>query len=567
MKKELTELDFSNDIDIIYAYKNIRTNPELLESLATVKISSFDFGMLCFDVIAGAVLEELDETFVDEEMLGMLQKCTKIEEEQSQSKIYCEKLNLLLSPLVNVCNKQIVDLVYFVYKKSGISHFGFLFESFKVDTHKIELHLLAAKGIKARSFDLTELKQFLVDSNTTKNENTAHGEDKDTDTKTDNEDSVKDKSNETPFLEDKENNVSFQSDSSDDAEAGNSTRLLSRPFRDGVVEMDPTFHLSKAKELLLMTNKYSDSVFMLENIANFLALKFDREIFEKFLLFSEYPHFHIALNKLPDVPFFFYEGADIRRILGSIPKDKNNDTQASITTGDSIPEIKVNSTLLKLYMEFANKTLTSLESPDIDYLLLARGLRSFVFSYKSPALLKIFTDLLRCKISSVLLEIEDILLPDLDLYLDAFVAKPMDHPECENQVCPSMDDPFPVLLNAYLNSSFYSASDDAIAWRLLNETSVGDLNFPELLKGFSANEDLKIYVLENVNKISEIFKDNFGEILENLKIFPKLNWRYKKAFLERIKDLEAVGVSKEWVKEELKNDRVFYIKDMIRSMD
>ncbi|ELA41313.1 uncharacterized protein VICG_01686 [Vittaforma corneae ATCC 50505] len=665
MQRDISELDFSNDVDILYAYKNIKKNSRLLKEIAQVKISSFEFGIVCLDTIESAILEELGESFVDNEMIELIQqyiisdkslkdkntrdddqpstdsdqnavktcnsdnlkeknhnndnKCHKndsmaepdianksfvsVLDESKQNEdsnvnndktdgkkalddplFHCKLLNILLRPLVNVCNKQIVDLVYYVYRKTGISHFDFLFNAFTLDTQKIELHLLVAKGIKARSFDFTDFKEYL---------------------KADSDQQCEARSNEfslsegsdpiipLPFLEPdtaKNTSVSFTSneDESSDDSLTSITALLSRPFKEKVL-VDQSVHLSKAKDLLLSA-KYSDANFLVDNLSNFLYIKFDREIFEKFLSYSNHYSFCIHLNKLQNVPFFFYEQVDIRKVLSIIPKmphDSYNYRKRDV----SPYMLKVNSSLLKSYLDFSHHTFNSLESLDIDYILVAKGLKYFVGTYRSCSLFKIFFELLSCKITNVSNEIKSILLPDLSLYLDVFYGKAKESNQHESstdksteieQAFPNLNDPVDILVSSYLNPGFYAEIDRHISQSLLDafekksdidQNDVDDF-IEALLFEISLDSAYKICILESIEKICEKINngstanisESFDRILQNLKIFPKLNWRYKKAFILKADVLEKFGIKREWIKEEFKNDRVFYIKNMTKSL-
>lgn len=666
MQRDISELDFSNDVDILYAYKNIKKNSRLLKELAQVKISSFEFGVVCLDTIECAVLEELGESFADNEMLELMQqlvsndkslegedaedkgklngepvqnamsgtssddpkekssdndsKCCKNEgnsgldstnerfvsvlDEAKQNVdkaagdakatekaiagdplFHCKLLNILLKPLVNVCNKQIVDLIYYVYRKTGISHFDFLFNVFMLDTQKIELHLLVAKGIKARSFDFTDFKEYL------KTDNDQQCESRSTDF------SLSDGSDPViplPFLEtdaSKGTPVSFAShedDESSDESLASIATLLSKPFKEKA-PMDQSVHLSKAKDLLLSV-KYSDPNFLVDNLSNFLYIKFDREIFEKFLTYSNHYSFCVHLNKLQNVPFFFYEQVDIRKVLSVIPKVPHDPYNYRRRDAPRYT-LRVNSSLLRRYLEFSHKTFNSFESPDLDYILIAKGLKYFVEAYKTLSLFKIFFELLGCKITNVANEVKNILLPDLSLYLDIFYGRKKENAQHEGskdksseaeQPFPSLNDPVDILVSSYLNPGFYAETDRKISQSLLDEfeeksdIEQGDIDdFVEtLLLEISLDPSYKIYILESLEKIYEktssdsanASSESFDRILQNLKVFPKLNWRYKKAFISKADTLGKFGIKREWIKEEFKNDRVFYIKNMTKSL-
>lgn len=64
--------------------------------------------------------------------------------------------------MINSCNKPVVDLIFYVFRKTGKNHFNILFEAFK-DCSEIlvELHLIVARVTRDDSFNLAEIKSCL----------------------------------------------------------------------------------------------------------------------------------------------------------------------------------------------------------------------------------------------------------------------------------------------------------------------------------------------------------------------------------------------------------------------
>lgn len=580
-EKDLSMLNFSNELDVLYAYRNVSIDKTLLEEFHRIPVVCVDFGLVCFDVVETAVLEEIGEPFVDKEMQELIkdvfsQDFLKRINQRDSALFFSKNLHTLLRPLVNVCNKRIVDLVYYVYKKTGISHFNFLFDSFTVIDQQIELHLLAAKGIKERSFDFSNFKDCLVHKNSS-------DENESMDCKTFALAELPDPIIPLPFLETSE-------------KSADPLVHLESPETSKKRPEDQGYHLCKAKALLLSAFNYINPCFAIDNFSAFLCMKFDREIFECFISNSSHPLFPIYLNRLPNAPFFFYEEAGIRKVLAAIPKHlydpyRFNDRLVNPFT------LRINCTLLKHYLKFASETFSSIESSITDYLLIAKGLSFFVEHYRSPALFRIFKDLLSCKIPDVLAEIRRILLRDLELFLSVFynTSKSEEPLESQEEVAsknedslfnqfPTLSDPLDSLVSAYLNPGFYIEADKPISSSLLaafqNEKQVqsSDLHdfFNTLLLDISQDPSTKIYVLNNIKKIHEIVcgledcvaceNKIVSKLIQNLKVFPKMTWRYRMAFVKNLESLEKLGVEKDWVKEALKDDRVFYIKKMIKDL-
>lgn len=687
MQKNIEDLDFSNEVDILYAYKNFGKNPEEITRLfQDLKVNESDFGVFCFGIVEQICLFELGEFFKDAEIKEMLE-ISHIKDQENKKMIkdaskklanknvtedftlkrdsktlqqkdkefieeiekmlidndlkapetkeenkyfHIKHLDVLLKPLIDICNKKIVDLVYYIYRKTGINHFDFLFKEFSDEAQRVELHLLVAKGIKARSFDLSDVKEAL--SSASKQEVTNSTAD---DINTDDIDL--NVLNATPAQSNSNATIEFQVDAKKTTFDSlfeshlnepiiplpflqNSEISLLKPFKIG---FSAETHLNEAKKKL-MSHGYFPDYFYVEKLASFLCLKFDREIFSKFLSFSDHRLFHVNLNRFPSVPYFFYEYAPIETVLSYIPNSQSNPLNFSPSVCHLAP-LKVNCYLLKYFLEFATRSFKSISSPESDYLLIAMSLKTFVENYRSIAFVKIFKDLLGCKIEKVASEIKKILLNDISLYLEVFyngdkqkieseiIGWSLD-PLKENPSVPTLSDSLENLISSFHNSSFYQDESEKISKYLLSlyyeESEVEKIDRFELMDDFiveaSNNAMNKVFVLKSIELINKLMKTKenrkqnlmiseepkelktdedraekvpvenvlsllkdcaaFDTILNNLKIFPNRIWRYKKLFIEMAGTLEKFGITKEWIKETFSKDKVFYIRKMIEKL-
>lgn len=643
MVKDIQAIDLSNEMDILYLYKNIRELPDLLDQFHKIKFCDLSFSLFCYGVVEKVVLEELGEFFVDHEMeeivratLGRPESDICMCGRPEDTRFYVDHLDVLLMPLVDICNKQIVDLIYYVFKKSGVNHFEFLFDMFTGESQLIELHLLAAKGMRDRSFDLSDIRECLeregdrtvadiaVNSTLPPNDSDLPPPNEDNDVSLGKPSSSPDPIIPFPFSEkpkDLHIDVGYFASDSSDEELGHVKGLAAKPFKEKHT-MNPAFHLQRAKELLL-GYKDNDASFFIENVTTYLSMKFDKELFAEYLSYKCYNPFSVNLKKLPNVPFFFYANSNVAKILAPVAKVTRKDPY-DFSTQESSCMVPINSYVLKYFLEFCHATFFDINSPLGDYILISKSLRYFVEFYKDPAFFKIFYELLNCKISKIEVDIKGNLLSDLSLYVDVFYGNPRTaldaadeelenwtlrlHPshkkitqslyddgnKTEDRKKPSVipsigEDSKSVLTNAYINSSFYTDIEEKISCHLLdlfsknyNEDQVDVDEFIEsLVLEISSDPHLKVYLLRSVGKIhdklcahentghnegKELHRPCFSKILENLKDFPKLNWRYKKVFLSKLDELEKLSVDRIWVKKTLENDRVFYIKNMVSNL-
>lgn len=596
-----------------------------------------------------------------EELTNMSIKESKINaEEHKDSPIkmpddifYIKHLDILLKPLVDICNKQIVDLVYYVYKKSGHSHFDFLFKVFKDEAQLIELNLLAAKTLKEKTFDLSILKQILeeekneiesikgdnITSTCMRNDN-SELEVKNNEEENKSENTTSD--NEVIIKKDISIEVgSFSNSSSSEDNLAGSDHLETKPF---FFHQSYNYHLQKSKKLLLAYSKNSqleendskivkeeDMSFYVDNLCTYLSMKYDKELFMELLKYTNSDAFYMGIQKIPNIPFMFYESAKITKILSKVMRTANCDPYCLESKSSDI-KIPINAYTLKYFLELCHNTFFDINSPLSDYILISKSLHFFVEFYRHPAFFKIFYELLNCKISKIEDEIRSNIMANLSLYVDVFYTDShmklesssddlsnwnlnfnskskslfSNSSETEENIIinkvPSIKKVDKAgLFDAYIFPLQFDGLEQKITNHLLqlfsecyNEDLVDNCHFIEnFLLENSIDEKFKVYVLNSIEIIEKKYKQLkaktieepsadklkpdlekdvsttnsfFTKLLDNLKVFPTLNWRYKKVFLQKLDVLEKIGVDRIWVEEQLKNDRVFYIKNMVKRL-
>ena len=630
MQRKISELDFSNEMDIIYAYKNFSESPaEIIEFLEKSKVTDHGFGTYIFGILEKACLAELKNYTQDAEMNELLEMvfsskegktdepsvalqpkesntsqqnaspnnslitdmntdntiddksnasihspvsyeealdsdnlasftCSNIKnlseikisndhsagissekshpidtatelsnEIHSQTpidpKLHINNLNVLLKPIVGICNKQIVNLIYYVYKSTGISHFDFLFDEFKDEAQKIELHLLAAKAIKSMSFDLSDVKEALKVATSTQNnelENSSQmtfGFEK--------------KSFELesqpiiplPFIENSTEDI--PSDPLNLSEAMNF-----KPFKVNLTIDD---HLAVVKKYI------NDFVFNPSNTAaittylialsHFLEIKFDSEVFQKFIKYHYRNQYQISIIKFRSAPYFFYESIYLYELLGFAPAFKM-DPFSDNQLDSPFFSLKPNCHLLNSLIGYGTDFGKHPNHYDINSVkAFTKNLKNFVETYKSPTLFGIFNSLIECNFPYHLNEIKPILLNDIASYLDVFYnqnsvkeAEKVEGWDLHGNNDSSLyklgggrgfEDE---LEKAFLNPSLYQEECDRASYYLLDlyekENNISSLDRCQIIDNFlieaSSNPTNKIYILKNLETIFNHIKRN-----------------------------------------------------------
>lgn len=134
MVKDIDSLELSSDLDLIYFYKNIAEYSGHLDMLSAVHVGDVTTGMICYGFVEDGVVEQLGLEPVDCEMVYLMEdnRCrlgmdadadedTAGEEKAGGN--FVANLPVLLSRLLCLFDKQIEDIIFIVYRKTGTNHF------------------------------------------------------------------------------------------------------------------------------------------------------------------------------------------------------------------------------------------------------------------------------------------------------------------------------------------------------------------------------------------------------------------------------------------------------------
>lgn len=463
MVKDIATLDLNTDYDILYFYRNAASYHEHLDLLSDRHLSDINICLLCYGFVETGVMHDLRLETVDCELAYLMRDtgCKKEEAGCSETKnstedvhlvatasekpvdspkadseddagclaadqksiissgrFYINNLAVLLRPFIGVCDKQVVDVIFFVYRMTGISHFDLLFREFgNAKDLLIELHLLVVRGSRSRSFDFKDIKESLT------------------------RDSAGDKAS-------KNDEVDFFDESSDRASDGENDREIELGYFSDVKEdytsvrpfaisknTNPLIHLDQAKRLLLSFT-IKDQNFYIENLSTYLSLKFDRALYLTYIKTPRTPHFYRSLSKFINPPFFLYKNVDIRYLLIEniktyVRNDKNGSKiildLESAGGGEEDNAYKIykhslvcNCYTLRYFVEFAMATFADYEAPIESYPLIARSLHYFVREYRHPSLFRILHGLIESRLDRVYKEVREWILLNIDLYMDVF---------------------------------------------------------------------------------------------------------------------------------------------------
>ncbi len=458
MVKKIEELNVNNDLDIVYFYKNAHeySDDKFTEWLSQVSFSDISICIIAFNHIESKIMEELRESKEDIEMVYMMKLCNRESNkmvveanqakekdlkkdinngglEKNDSRWYLNHLNILLRPFIGIYNKQIVDLTFFVYKKTGFNYFDLLFNAFKSKNDLlIELHLLVARGLKQKSFDFSDIKRSLEEAEVhmKKGELDFFAENI-TDDETSKEESLEEKEF-TDIIEVgayvKNKPINFDN----------------KPFLH-TKKNTTLFHLNEARQLLSEV-PIKNQLFFLENVTTFLSMKFDKELFLDFIKLPKDRNFFKMLNKFENIPFFFYKDIDIKKMLliennrlfeAKKAKIKESNTLAkkvaelldnNFTDEDSTEQdvklykhdLVCNPYTLKYFLEFCISSFNSKSICQENFVLISSALFHFVKKYQSLVFFIILEKLLKLRNITIENEIKENILIDLDVYLEIF---------------------------------------------------------------------------------------------------------------------------------------------------
>lgn len=654
MVRKIEELDQQTDLDVLYFFKNIHeyTDNDLKVWLAKVEFRDIVIAMLAMSYMETKIMEELGDWNNNTEMIvlkklcdenknsdgdckevkdnngdGRKTKCNKNDADFNQvktdNKWYLNRLDFLVVPFINTCNKHVVDLIFYVFKRSGLNYFSVLFEAFKTKNELlIELHLLVARAMKKDTFDFSEIKKTLEITEKPKT-----GLD---------------------FFEDSLDTVSEEDTSSLVPHTSNNMieiggfveqeGLKVRPFQvDRVVGLID--HLDKARELLLGLTVKS-RVFYVENLSTYLSLHFDREIC---LLFVKQPrtiHFFKMLNKFENPPFFLYKGIDIKRMLlcetcrlFEIKKTRAKEWRGF---GEKIAEfldihqrpklnepdlykheLVCNAYTIKYFVEYCNRLFNQKEVDEQDLLCISAALPHFIRRYPHKGLLAILYKLIfiitatQCSNS-----VKENLIFNAPVYLEFlskkpdnsfdFLAKNIDsslistsssshsfHAEIASEwaysvsaitndtsvsipsasCIPSMDDCDDKIVSAFATPLIHNELDNKLATYFL-DTYAHATNSISYNKTRIAFEKL-MFVCADYTPFKFIYINslfwlhtlgNCVGIVQKLKDIKDTSWRYRALLIINYKKLVELGVEPAWFKTTLSSDNSCFVRNLVARM-
>lgn len=358
---------------------------------------------------------------------------------------YIDNLSVLLRPFLGLLNKEAVDMVFYVYKRTGVNHFNFLFSEFKNKKDLlIELHLLAVRGSRHRPFSLMDVHETLRSTGS--------------DPFTVNSvpiaccaapDRVFDTVVPIGGFETETEAGSQEDHRQQDSQEHQSVR----PFIESRY-VNPSIHLDQAHKLISsISSQGCDQRFFLENVTTFLSLRFDRELFLSLLPLPRDSYFFRMLNKFENPPFYFYKGASIAELLmdsiriqgmarseptyaliSDVDKQlADTNIRQSYDTNMTVPRIlkdehsvlqkhyiAMNCYTLRYFLQFCHDTFSTAGPSVRDYILIARNIHLFIYKYRHPALFAILHELMELKIEKIEKEMIESLLFKIDLYVDVF---------------------------------------------------------------------------------------------------------------------------------------------------
>ena len=635
MAKDIESLDLTNEYDILYFYRNISSYPSSLDRLAALRLSDINMCMLCYGHVEAGVLAELGEETVDRELeylcgedngskdkkdgAAVANDQLVIGDATNDEKFHVNNLGTLLRPFLGVCNKQLVDIIFYVFRIQGVNHFDLLFEEFGTAKDLlIELHLLVVRGSKCKSFDLQDIRETLSAA------------------------AEPDCTYDDASLDKNSEKLNFFTSSSEETkeeiEVGSFTeeKELDYNVRPFIVSkhVNPLVHLDQAKKLLInMVPK--DQTFFIENVSTYLSLRFDRALFLSFIGVSFNRHFYHCLNKFSSPPFFLFKDADIKELLNDssrrlsrmrtssgpallcLPRADDGESIKNIDSGFSLYKhiLVCNCYTLKYFLEFCISTFDNISSSIDNYLLISKNLRFFVAEYRHPALFVILEYLINNRIDRIQREIKENLLADADLYVDVYYRR-RDEPKRENYEgdtvasdddkarfleewklvypgndlfpngtavpclphTPSLADSEDSLVQAFVNPVLHRHFEKEVSAFLLDsylerERLAGDRTYNQSHRNsilnacfikVSADKLLKGILLEHAGIISRMEDEAKTKILENLQNLAGTKWRYRARLLDNIDLLVEQGIPREWFMEAFRNDRVYIIRQMAR---
>ena len=397
MARAAGSIDLAEEIDLIYLYRNASIFHELLTPLSLVHIYDINTALICFGILESAIFSELGLETVDPELEYCMDSSQSSENrpKTEQNQFYIENMEALLSPLLSICSKQAVDLVLFVYQKTSTNYFELLFRSFANEADLlVELHLLMARLLRTKPFDLSAFKEFVsVSASDARVDDVCSNEivefEKETksvekDLALINNDLTETKSGGWPGAIEEDG---FVSQKDDDGE-NNKLNLYSKVI-DGSSRASMTYlqHLDSSIRLLAGIDS-PNQTFIIENLSTLLSMKYYEDVWRNLLCRIGQPYFYSCMCKFDSAPFILFSGSEIRSILsGRIRKREREarwkDAYCGVHTrcGTLVSVASLykhtwcnNPMNLKNFIEFIIETFNDERIPLQQYILISKNL-------------------------------------------------------------------------------------------------------------------------------------------------------------------------------------------------
>ncbi|KAF9763652.1 hypothetical protein NGRA_1149 [Nosema granulosis] len=393
METQLEKLDFENVFHLMWVYKNIpyilkhseQKMEEIVQDLEKIVISDF--------YPAGIILQYLNQLIYriynikdnDEELVFLKDRCGYNNEEQEEELSGLKKHILsLCKPIVGLHTKEVVDIMAYSYEVDGNEDFDNLFKIFKGSNDiLIELHLHKVRINRKRN----------------NKKHPKHEHQKIEETKLE----LDFKSDDLGITEDMERlNIKTDESKKEGGSIGDS-----KPFQCS--EKD---HLKQAKDLLLSFDNPSLK-FYIENLALYLSLEYDEEIFVKFINFTTGGYKSICANKifrLTEVP-----EEKLCCLISSMENVEKDILRAE--------NLLINSHTFKMFVDWCISSSKGISIALVsDYVDISKCFILFLRKYRHISMFKIFKMLWDCNVvkidEQIKLNLITVISEIFDIFLD-----------------------------------------------------------------------------------------------------------------------------------------------------
>lgn len=529
MEVQLGSLDLDNVFHLMWVYKNIphilkyseEKLEEIIEKLEKAKVNDF--------YPAGIILQYLNQLIYriygikdhDEELLFLREKCgyTQVEDGEDLS-ILKKHIFSLCKPIVGLHTKEVVDIMAYAYEKDGQEDFDKLFAIFeKSNDILIELHLHKVRIYRKRGSRRNGSKSKSLEDNKVE-----------LDFKSDDNSTITSSLNST--ITSSLNSTITSSPNNDDT-SFNLSRDIEKLNINGdtseIADKKPFHcpeenHLKQAKDLLLSFNNPSLK-FYIENLALYLSLEYDEEIFIKFITFTTGGYKSICaskifrMTKVPEDKLFCLISA-----MEGVEKD--------ILKSEGLI---VNPQTLKMYVEWCISSFRSLSIALVsDYIDISRLYISFAKEYNHSSMFKIFKLLWDCNVVKVEEQVKLHLIDSLTSIFEIFYTD--QEGECPSEVFDS------------INNFIDKQADTKSTLR-------------DIITQISSTHIYRRSFLRHISVLKYFDQDFRNQVMENLLSSSDLDWRYRKDLLEGcFENYKALGLDCKQFLDVFTKDKVFYVR-------